>query len=72
VNKIRERGDYGETDPETKIIKIKKSLGRVPLFLTVIHELLHVVEFEHNIKMKHKVVYQLEKAIFEILLDNFL
>lgn len=63
---------YGETDPETKTITIRSGLSPRLTLTTFIHELIHVIEFEHPLKISHKMVYELEKAIVELLLDNFL
>jgi hypothetical protein len=63
---------FGETDPVRKTITIKDGLSPRQLLATLVHELLHVIEFEHPVKVKHKTVYKLEQAIVEILLDNFL
>lgn len=63
---------YGMTDPETKTITIKAGLSPRLTLTTFIHELLHVVEFEHPLKISHKMVYELEKALVELLIDNFL
>lgn len=63
---------YGETDPEKHVIRLKDGMSRRSLFVTFVHELLHVLEFEHNIPIKHKMVYQLERAITELIFDNFL
>lgn len=63
---------YGETDGNKKTITIKSGMSRRATLATVIHELLHVIEFEAPIKMKHKTIYKLEQAIVELILDNFL
>jgi hypothetical protein len=63
---------YGITDSETKTITIKDGLSPRALLATYIHELLHAVEFEKPIKLPHKLVYDLESAIVEMLVDNFL
>lgn len=63
---------YGITDAGNKTIKIKKGISPMQTFKTVIHEILHVIEFEGPVKLKHKTVYKLEDALFEILMDNFL
>lgn len=65
-------GCYGETDPDKKIITIKHGLSSRQTLATFVHEILHLIEFEHPLKIKHKMIYELEKAIMEILLDNFL
>lgn len=63
---------YGETDPGKKEIRIKHGISEREMFKTLLHELLHLVELETPIKLKHKTVYKLEQAIFELLIDNFL
>ena len=63
---------YGTTNSDTKTIKIKAGMSRRETFTTLIHELLHVAEFEGPIKLKHKTVHKLEKALFELLVDNFI
>lgn len=63
---------FGETDWDRKTIRIKYGMSRRETLATLIHELLHVAEFEAPIKLKHKTVYKLEKAIVELLIDNFL
>jgi hypothetical protein len=63
---------YGETDPMRKVITIKSGMSERETLATLVHELLHVIEFESPLKIKHKTVYKLERAMVEILLDNFL
>lgn len=63
---------YGVTDAGSKTIKIKKDLSPMQTFKTVLHELLHVVEFEEPMKIKHKMIYKLEEALFDLIMENFL
>jgi len=63
---------YGKTNSSTKTITIKSGMSKRETFATFIHELLHVIEFEAPIKIKHKTIYKLERAITELILDNFL
>lgn len=63
---------YGETDWVKKVITIKADMSRRETLSTLVHELLHVIEFEAPVKIKHKTIYKLEKAVVELLLDNFL
>jgi hypothetical protein len=63
---------YGETNAAKKTITIKAGMSRRTTMTTLIHELLHVLEFEIPVKIKHKTIYKLESAIMELLLDNFL
>jgi Zn-dependent peptidase ImmA (M78 family) len=63
---------YGYTDSSKKLIVIKKGISPRQTLCTFVHELLHVIEFDHPVKIKHKTIYKLEAAIVELLLDNFL
>lgn len=63
---------FGETDPEKRTIKLKKGMSPRSTLTTFIHELLHAIEFESDIKIKHKQIYELEAGIFELLVDNFI
>lgn len=60
----------GECDPSEKEIRIKLGQGRKETFRTLLHELLHLVEFEHPIEMKHATIYKLEEALFTLLTQN--
>lgn len=64
--------DYGNTDANKKLIRIRAGMSKAETFKTVIHELLHFIEFEWPINIKHKTIYKLEEAIFSLLIDNFL
>jgi len=63
---------FGITDAGARTITIKSNLSPRALLATFVHELLHVIEFETPIKIKHKKVYALEAAVVELLIDNFL
>lgn len=64
--------DLGETNAVTRTIKIRAGMSKNETFRTVLHEILHFIEFSWPINLTHKQVYKLEKAIFQLLLDNFL
>lgn len=53
----------GEARPEHKQIALRKGQSEKALMKTLIHELIHCIEFERGIKIPHKTVYQLEGAI---------
>ncbi len=73
--KFAKMKDYGDTDPDKKVIRLKKGMSPRETMSTLVHELLHVMEFEDpqlGKYLKHEAVYLLEKAVVEMLLDNFL
>jgi hypothetical protein len=61
----------GKCDPEKRTIYIKTGLGPKETFRTFVHEVLHALEFEYELKIKHSLVYELEAAITDTLLLNF-
>lgn len=67
---VKDLPGYGVTDWAKKTIKIKKGISPRETFKTFVHEVLHVIEFEYGIKIKHKTIYALEPAIVEVILDN--
>lgn len=63
---------YGDTDPVKCVIRIRAGMSRRETFMTFIHEMLHAIAFEGEFKLKHKLVYELERYLFEVLVDNFI
>jgi hypothetical protein len=51
-------------------IVLKRGQSGRTLFKTLIHEILHAVEYERGIEIPHRVVYQLEGAIESLLRLN--
>lgn len=60
----------GKCDSKKKRIYLNGGLSRRALFSTFLHEFLHAAAFETGIKVKHKAVYALEKALFSLFNDN--
>jgi hypothetical protein len=67
-----DKDTLGITDSGDRTIRIKLGMSRRQTFRTFIHEVLHALEFEFGIKIKHKSVYKYSKAIHHLLVDNFL
>jgi Zn-dependent peptidase ImmA (M78 family) len=61
----------GLCDPEKKLIYIKKGMSLSQTFRTFFHEALHALCDEYKIKIRHKDIYKLEKAICDTLMMNF-
>jgi len=70
VDRFNDPSQVGECRfPERQIV-IKKELSESDLIKTLIHELLHVVEYEAETPIPHKLVYMLEKWIYRLLKAN--
>ena len=63
---------YGVCDPSTLEIFISRRLDLEETFKTFVHEVLHAIEFEYDIELKHSLIGKLEQPIFEFLRDNVL
>lgn len=71
VTQIENKDDLGMCDFGSKVILIKRGMTKEETFKTFIHEALHAIECERNLKISHKLVYELEEGIFQLLKDNF-
>lgn len=60
----------GECRFDTKQIVLKQGQSEREIMKTFIHESLHAMEFERGIKIPHKVIYQLEDAVYYFLFHN--
>lgn len=70
ARKFKDRMQMAECDPGAHEITIK--LGQTPTetFRCFIHEILHAIEFEMHIDIKHSMIYKLEEALFHLLKLN--
>lgn len=71
VTKFKDKHQIGECDSEKKLIQVLKGMSSRSTITTLIHETLHALEFELDIDIKHKTIYKLESALFELYEDNF-
>lgn len=71
VKRFKDKAQVGECDPGDRIISIKRGIGQRETFFTLVHELLHAIEFEYGFNINHKLVYKLERCLSEIILENF-
>lgn len=72
VRKFKDKSTVAEADPESKEIRILCGQTHDETLKCFIHEVLHTLEFENDLDIKHKLIYALEKPIFNFLRDNFL
>lgn len=62
----------GICDPSEKEILIIQGLGPFERLKAFIHEILHAIEFEHDIDIPHQLIYKLEQPIALLMLENLL
>lgn len=65
----RSKDTCGLCSPEPRMIYIKKGMTEVETFSTLLHELLHAIEFEYDLSIKHSLIYKLEQAMTDVYLN---
>lgn len=70
VRDIEGKSAYGAADPTCKTIYIEMAQTRKEMMSTMIHELLHAIEIEYGLTIRHKMVNNLEVALTNLLVDN--
>lgn len=70
VDQFKDPEVLGECRFDSKQIALKIGVSERETYKTLIHEVLHAVEFERGVKLQHKAIYQLEDALFYILFHN--
>lgn len=61
----------GLCDPSDKIIYLKTGLPYQLKLDTVLHEIIHAIEFEYDFEIEHRHVYILAEAMAKVFVDNF-
>lgn len=61
----------GIHDPARIEILIKAGMSEDDTLKTLLHELVHAIEYEYEIKISHSGVYKFEEAIFDFICANF-
>jgi Zn-dependent peptidase ImmA (M78 family) len=59
--------EYGKDE---KMISINSSQSLSEIRSTIVHEILHALDYEYKIGLKHEQVYALERAISDFLIEN--
>lgn len=71
VKKFKDSRQRGECDSGKKQITVLEGMSKRSTITTLVHEVLHAIEFEGGFPIKHKTIYGLETALYELYLDNF-
>lgn len=70
VDSFKDPKTLGECRFEARQIVLKKHQSERETFKTFVHELLHAVDYERNVRIPHKLVYGLEDAIYYLIFHN--
>lgn len=53
------------------IIRIKRGQSKAETFKTLIHEVMHAIEYTYELKIDHQLIHKLEGPIVDLLMTNF-
>jgi hypothetical protein len=67
---VNDKKWFGKCSQKKQTIWLNSKLKKPQLFMTFIHEVLHAIEFELGLKVKHKTIYGFEDGLYNFLLDN--
>jgi hypothetical protein len=70
LESFKDAETLGECRFDAKQIAIKKGQSSLQEKKTLIHEILHAVCFERDIKIPHESIYKLESALIYLLSRN--
>ena len=70
VRKIEQSSAYGACDPQVKTIYLEMAQSRKEMMSTFLHELIHAIEIEYGLTIRHKLVGNLEVAFLNLLAEN--
>lgn len=62
---------FGSCDSGEKEIVIKIGLNPIDRAETLIHEIMHALEFEYNLDIPHALIHKLERPIRKLITDNW-
>lgn len=60
----------GLCDPSLRTIYIKKQQTKRQQMATLVHEILHAMEFEYDFNLTHKVIGKIENPVADFIRDN--
>jgi len=71
VKQCNTPGNDGECDPSTLVMQIKRNKDKQLMRDTLIHELLHAIEYSYEIEIGEKMILILERPLRKFIEDNF-
>jgi hypothetical protein len=71
VRKFEDPDQLGECCSSEKVIRLRLGRPKFETFETFLHEILHLIEFEHPIDIKHSHVYKMSEALAKMFIENF-
>lgn len=70
VKDIQQSDAYGACDPQCKTIYLEMAQTRKEMMSTFLHELIHAIEIEYGLTIRHKLVNNLEVALTNLIVEN--
>lgn len=70
VDRFDDAEQVGWCDGNQRLIYLKKRMGKKEQNEVFIHEVLHAIEFEYEIQIPHKLVYDLSAPLALVMTQN--
>lgn len=67
---IKDKSWLGKCSLKKRTIWLNAKQPRTHLFMTFLHELLHAIEFESGMKIKHQRIYEFEDGLYNFFINN--
>ena len=69
-NRLRDHNETGASCGNSQEIVLDKNISQQLKETTLIHEILHQINFVYNINLEHQQIYQLEAGLYAFIKDN--
>ena len=70
VDSVDDEDSNGEHDLQKQQIKVKNSIHEVLQRDTLLHEVLHAIDEQLDLRMKHRQIHALAVALLQVLREN--
>lgn len=68
---LNDKSCRGYYMPDSKQIVLKRGMDKIEREETLIHEVLHGIEEEYNLKISHALIHELEKPLAAYIRSNY-
>lgn len=72
VRRFQDKFTTGLCDPSETTIYIRMGQTDDERLKTLLHEILHAIEYEYQLEIPHRLIHRLEDPLARFLVDNYL
>jgi len=70
TDEFYEDDHLGEAHYDEREVLIKRNLSPKEAIKTILHELLHFIDYYYDLKLKHQNIYDLEEPLYQLMSKN--